>query len=64
MSKKADDMWTVPCCKKCHTRWHSSLNYRQFCDMSRDDSDTLIAVTQLQLMAHWIRMLDPGTDVF
>lgn len=64
MAQKADDMWTVPVCDKCHARWHSSLNYRQFCDMTRDDSDALIGVTQAVLMAHWIRLLDPGSDLF
>ena len=64
MAAKMCDMWTVPCCKKCHSRWHSSLNYRQFSGMTRDASDQRIAVTQLELMAHWIRLLDSDTDLF
>jgi hypothetical protein len=67
MAQKADDMWTVPVCDgpdSCHERWHSSLNYRQFKGMTRDESDALIAVTQLNLMAHWIRMLDADSDLF
>ena len=64
MSVKMCDMFTVPVCRKCHERWHSSLNYRQFCGMGRDESDALIATTQLELMAHWIRMIDPATDLF
>jgi hypothetical protein len=64
MAQKADDMWTVPVCRECHLRWHGSLNYRQFRGMTRDESDALIAVTQLNLMAHWIRMLDADSDLF
>jgi hypothetical protein len=64
MSQKADDMWTVPVCKICHTLWHGSSTYRRFRGMSVDQSDHLIAITQLRLMAHWIRMLDPDTDLF
>jgi len=64
MAAKMCDMWTVPCCKKCHSRWHSSLNYRQFSGMTRDASDQRIAVIQLELMAHWIRLLDQDSDLF
>jgi len=32
--------------------------------MNVQDSDTLIATTQLALMSHWIRMLDSSTDLF
>ena len=64
MAAKMCDMFTVPVCRRCHARWHSSLNYRQFSAMTRDASDQRIAVTQLELMAHWIRLLDSDTDLF
>jgi hypothetical protein len=64
MSQKADDMWTIPLCRNCHDRWHSSLTYRQLGARTVADSDELLTQTQLTLMAHWIRMLDPSTDLF
>lgn len=64
MAEKADDMWTIPLCRKCHQRWHSSLTYRQLGHRTVADSDAIVARVQLRLMAHWIRMLDSDTDLF
>jgi hypothetical protein len=63
-SQKANDMWTIPVCRNCHERWHSSLTYRQLGARSVAQSDELLAQTELALMAGWIRMLDHDTDLF
>lgn len=64
MAQKMGDMWTIPLCRKCHMRWHSSLTYRQLGHRTVEDSDNLMAREQLRLMAHWILMLDPDSTVF
>jgi hypothetical protein len=64
MSQKADDMWTIPLCRNCHDIWHASLTYRRLGARSSAASDELLTQTQLALMAHWIRMLDPDSDLF
>jgi hypothetical protein len=64
MSQKANDMWTIPVCRNCHDRWHQSLTYRQLGARSVAQSDELLAQTQLELMAGWIRMLDSSSDLF
>jgi hypothetical protein len=63
-SQKAGDQWTIPLCRNCHDRWHSSLTYRQLGARNAAQSDELLAQTQLNLMAHWIRMLDLSSDRF
>lgn len=69
-SQKMHDTFTVPVCgpisdpKSCHAHWHASNTYRRFKGMSVQESDELIAATQVKLLSHYIRMVDAETDLF
>jgi len=62
--QKHHDMWTIPLCRTCHNRWHSSLTYRRLGHRTVQESDDLMAREQLKLMSRWILMLDPESGLF
>ena len=71
MGRKADDMFTVPLCNRCHSAWHTrdllpiyaglATTEEKF-RLARAKSVALMYQREAQLMAAWVRQGDE--DVF
>lgn len=61
MARKHNDMWTVPLCREHHDFIEDN---GVLPGLDREQTDHAIAMKQLELMAAYIRVVDPETDLF